>query len=165
MREAIDRYSGLVWSLARRMCPTRADAEDAVQEIFIELWRCADRFDRSVASEPTFIAMIARRRLVDRLRAASRKPITTAEIENTPVTEQPTPILDLSEEARIARAAIAQLRPEEQQVLDLSITRGYSHDQIATALNIPMGTVKSLARRGLHKVRQAIAPTAEGGAA
>ncbi|MCA9282531.1 MAG: sigma-70 family RNA polymerase sigma factor [Phycisphaerales bacterium] len=165
MREAIDRYSGLVWSLARRMCATRADAEDAVQDIFIDLWRCADRFDASVASETTFIAMIARRRLVDRLRAASRRPATTTMVDDTPTGERPAPTLEIGEEARAAREAIAKLRPEEQQVLDLSVTRGYTHEQIAAALGMPMGTVKSLARRGLHKVREALMPAAEGGAA
>jgi len=165
MREAIDRYSGLVWSLARRMCETRADAEDAVQDIFIDLWRSAERFDAAVASETTFIAMIARRRLVDRLRAASRRPATTAMVDDTPVAQRPAPTPEIGEEARAAREAIAKLRPEEQQVLDLSVTRGYTHEQIATALGMPMGTVKSLARRGLRKVREALVPAAEGGAA
>lgn len=163
LREAIDRYSGLIWSLARRMCPTRADAEDAVQEIFIELWRCAERFDDRVAAEPTFVSMIARRRLVDRLRAASRRPVMTSDIEQAPAGTDGVGLgMEISEDARRARRAIAELRPEEQRVLDLSISRGYSHEQISVALDMPMGTVKSLCRRGLRKVREALAPSMSG---
>ena len=67
--ECIDAYGGLVWSLARRFTRTREDAEDAVREIFLALWRGAKRFDPASGSEQTFIATIARRRLIDRSRA------------------------------------------------------------------------------------------------
>ena len=59
--DCVNRYGGLVWSLARRFTATQADAEDAVQEIFISLWKSAERFDSSKSSEMTFVAMIARR--------------------------------------------------------------------------------------------------------
>ncbi len=74
VQACIRRYGGLVWSLALRMSRSREDAEDAVQEIFISLWKSADRFDPSRATEVTFIAMVARRRLIDRRRAAQRRP-------------------------------------------------------------------------------------------
>ncbi len=64
----IDTYSGLVWSLARRFLQNEADAEETVQEIFLELWEKAARFDPGVAGEVTFVSMIARRRLIDRRR-------------------------------------------------------------------------------------------------
>ena len=73
VQECLDAYGGLVWSLARRMFQSRDDAEDAVQEIFVDIWRNADRFDPAQASETTFIAMIARRRLIDRLRYSNRR--------------------------------------------------------------------------------------------
>ena len=72
--ECIARFSGLVWSLARRLCSSPSDAADAVQEIFIDLWKSAPRFDSSIASETTFVAMIARRRLIDRGRRKMRRP-------------------------------------------------------------------------------------------
>ncbi|MEJ2601953.1 MAG: sigma-70 family RNA polymerase sigma factor [Gammaproteobacteria bacterium] len=70
----VERYSGLVWSLARRFIAIEADAEDAVQEIFVEIWNTAGRFDPSKSAEATYISMIARRRLIDRLRKTSREP-------------------------------------------------------------------------------------------
>src|SRR5262245_66294972 len=74
VRECIARYGGLVWSIARRF--ELADAEDAVQEIFLDLWKSAARFDPNIASETAFIAMIARRRLIDRRRTRKRRPTT-----------------------------------------------------------------------------------------
>ena len=70
--ECLDRYGGLVWSLARRLSPSPSDAEDAVQEIFVDIWRNASRFREDVASEVTFVAMLARRRLVSRMRRSQR---------------------------------------------------------------------------------------------
>jgi len=68
VRECIDEFGGLVWAIARRMTRSRADAEDAVQEIFIDVWRSAGRFDAAQGSEKVFITTIARRRLIDRIR-------------------------------------------------------------------------------------------------
>jgi RNA polymerase sigma-70 factor (ECF subfamily) len=76
--ECLSKYGGLVWSLARRFCPRHEDAEDAVQDIFIDIWRNAERFDAEVASEATYITMIARRRLIDRYRRSGRSLDTTA---------------------------------------------------------------------------------------
>ena len=64
VQECLDQFGGLVWSLARRLTSSESDAEDAVQEIFVEIWRKAERYDPSIASESTFIAMLARRRLI-----------------------------------------------------------------------------------------------------
>ncbi len=75
VRECIDRFGALVWSLARRLSRTAADAEDATQEIFLDIWRSAARFDASQGSEKVFVAMIARRRLIDRLRKTTAEPV------------------------------------------------------------------------------------------
>ena len=144
-----------VWSVARKLCPNHADAEDAVQETFIDVWRHAGRFDPQVASEATYITMIARRRLIDRFRRRSRE-LDTASIqeemvESTSRHEQQT---ELKEEAARARQFMQQLRPEQRQVLELSITQGLSQSQIAETTNMPLGTVKTHARRGLIKLRE-----------
>ena len=75
VEQCLTHYGSLVWSLARRGSPTVGDAADAVQEIFTDLWRAAPRFDpRREPSEPTFPAMIARRRLIDRHRKRFSPP-------------------------------------------------------------------------------------------
>lgn len=158
MRECIERFSGLVWSLARRFCASAVEAEDAVQEIFIDLWKSAERYDAAIASETTFVAMIARRRLIDRGRKRQRRPEQAA-IPDTiaaPADRQE----DRSgtcEEAAIAARAFERLRPEQKMVLTMAIRNGASHEQIATTTGLPLGTVKTHARRGLIKLRQILA--------
>jgi len=155
VEECLQKYGGLVWSLARKLCPNHADAEDAVQEVFIEVWRHAGRFDPQVASEATFITMIARRRLIDRYRRRSRELDTAAlqqeMVESTSRHEEQT---EIEEEAARARQHMQQLRPEQREVLELSITHGLSQTQIAEATNLPLGTVKTHARRGLLRLRE-----------
>jgi RNA polymerase sigma-70 factor (ECF subfamily) len=153
----IERFSGLVWSLARRLCADPSDAEDAVQEIFIDLWRSADRFDEGIASETTFVAMIARRRLIDRGRKRQRRPEQSA-IPDLLVAPKPREnASETGEEAAIAQRAFERLRPEQRQVLQLAIRHGQSHEQIATSIGLPLGTVKTHARRGLIKLRELLA--------
>jgi RNA polymerase sigma-70 factor (ECF subfamily) len=158
MRECIARYGAVVWALARRHSPTGQEAEDAVQEIFLDLWRSAARFDSAVASETVFVAMIARRRLIDRGRARKRRPAT--EHISDPQIEaggEGTPDAETCAEASLAAAAVAELRPEQREVLLLAIRHGLSHEEISTTMNLPLGTVKAHARRGLIHVREWLA--------
>ncbi|MBT8477709.1 MAG: sigma-70 family RNA polymerase sigma factor, partial [Gemmatimonadetes bacterium] len=78
VRGCLDIFGPLVWSLARRFTVTSEDAEDAVQEIFTDVWRSADRFERNRATAHGFVAMIARRRLIDRRRKEDRRPVLVA---------------------------------------------------------------------------------------
>lgn len=148
-------YGGLVWSLARRMLRNSDDAEDAVQEIFVEVWKNAAKFDPAQASETTFIAMIARRRLIDRIRFMNRR-ISADSIEDM-VSEpevRSDETLQTSLEATEAVIAMNSLRPEQRQVLQLSIVQGMSHQEISDATGMPLGTVKTHARRGILQARE-----------
>lgn len=152
----LDRYSGLVWSLACRASPNRADAEDAVQEIFTEIWRNAGRFDPSVASEATFIAMIARRRLIDRRRRANRRITSNHTLDQAGATAAAEPTFDVGEDARLALDALEGLDPDQQRALRLSLIQGLSHEKIAEVTGLPLGTVKTCIRRGLIRIREAM---------
>lgn len=155
VQDCLNAYGGLIWSLARRMSPNSDDAEDAVQEIFVDIWKNAARFDETQASETTFVAMIARRRLIDRLRKTNRQPSVDS-LENILVepTNGKQPDLQICVEAQEAAEAMKNLRPEQRQILHLSIVQGFSHQEIADALKMPLGTVKTHARRGLLQVRE-----------
>lgn len=164
LAELTDRYGGLVWSLARRFCYGTAEAEDAVQEIFVDLWKSAGRFDPAVAGEATFVAMIARRRLIDRRRRAGRIPPVSALSEGVEPAHERTEAnpLEVREEAAAATEALETLRPEQQRVLRLSIYQGLSHEKIAETTGLPLGTVKTHMRRGLIRLRERL--TGSGGA-
>jgi len=171
VQEVIDRYGGLVWSLARRFNSSHADAEDAAQEVFVELWTKAARYDPAIASETTFVSLIARRRLIDRGRRKARQ-LEGLELSETlvnPSGGRELEEVELGDEAARAALAFEKLRPEQQQVLRLSIYDGMSHDEIARATKLPLGTVKTHVRRGLAKVRELLGAAnparAEGGEA
>jgi RNA polymerase sigma-70 factor (ECF subfamily) len=154
VEECLAAYNGLVWSLARRLSPGSADAEDAVQEVFIDVWQSASRFDPEKASEATFIAMIARRRLIDRHRKRGRQPDPGALPDESLMPSEEAPDrVELDDEAARARAGLSQLRAEERQVLELAIYQGLSHSQIAAEIDLPLGTVKTHSRRGLQRLR------------
>ncbi len=160
VRECLARYGGLVWGLTRRFTANPADAEDAVQDIFIEVWKAAGRYDASVAAESTYIAMIARRRLIDGRRRKGRR--VAAESLATDVPERPGPCpVELADDAAAATRALAELRPEQREAVRLAVVCGLTHDQIAERTGQPLGTVKSHVRRGLLRVRELL--TATGG--
>ena len=154
VEECLNTYGGLVWSLARRMMRNDGDAEDAVQEIFLDIWKNAGKYDETLAKETTFIATIARRRLIDRLRHMNRR-INADSLEDS-VTE---PVrrddrdIQRSVEARQAAAVLEQLNPNQRQVLQLSIVYGLSHQEIADTTGMPLGTIKTNIRRGLLLAR------------
>jgi RNA polymerase sigma-70 factor (ECF subfamily) len=164
-QEAIDRFGPLVWSLARRMSPTPSDAEDAAQEIFVDLWQSAARYDSAIASEATFIGLIARRRLIDRARKMGRRPQSVALPEELPqgTSNEPGDGMEARDEADHVRQAMQDLKPAQQEVLKLSIFQGMTHEQIAAKTGMPLGTVKTHARRGMMKLREMLAASSSGG--
>ena len=154
VQECLDRFGGLVWSVARRFTYDAAEAEDAVQEVFVDVWKSAGRFDPERSSEAAFIAMIARRRLIDRRRKKERAPDSQS-LELEPPSEQDTlERVEVCDEAERAVKAMAHLRPEQRKVIELSIYHGLTHEQISKTANMPLGTVKTHARRGLIRLRE-----------
>ena len=154
VRECMETFGPLVWSIARRLSRTAADAEDATQEIFLDIWRSAARFDASQGSDKVFIATIARRRLIDRLRKSSAEPPMDP-VEALDTVEWAAPgSSETAVDAEQAARALRELRPEQRQVLELGLLHGLSQSEIATRLKMPIGTVKSFMRRGLIKVRE-----------
>jgi RNA polymerase sigma-70 factor (ECF subfamily) len=153
--ECIDEFGALVWSLARRLTPNRADAEDAVQEIFVDVWKSAARFDARQGSERMFVATIARRRLIDRLRRIGARPELALGTDlDTLGFAEPGTGGELAAEAEQAAAAVRELSAEQQRVIELAVVHGLSHSEIATHTGLPLGTVKTQIRRGILRVRE-----------
>jgi RNA polymerase sigma-70 factor, ECF subfamily len=156
VRECLARFGPIVWGLARRLSPTRADAEDAVQEIFLDLWAHGDRYDATRASEEAFVAVISRRRLIDRRRRTSRRPVLEP-IEAAAEAAAPGDSAELVAEAALAARAMAGLGQEQREVLRLSVAQGLTQEEIAAQTGMALGTVKSHARRGLLRIRSILA--------
>lgn len=159
------RHSGMVWNLARRFCRSAEDAEDATQEIFVDVWRSAGRYEEAAGSEVTFLMTIARRRLIDRVRRQGRSPAPELLEDAGTIPSRGAPDrAEINDEVARAQAALAQLRPEQREVLDLALGEGRTHQEIAAAIGIPLGTVKSHARRGLIRLREMLGVDPESGA-
>ena len=157
VRDCVTRYGALVWSLARRWSPDPSDAEDAVQEIFIDLWRTASRYDVARTSEAGWVAMIARRRLIDRARRRERLPALESIPDDFDVASESERDLDREWRAEQARAVLRELPPAQRRMLELSLLHGRTHDEIARETETPLGTVKSHIRRGLQRARDLLA--------
>jgi RNA polymerase sigma-70 factor (ECF subfamily) len=118
------------------------------------MWRSAARYDPTIAAEVTFVSVIARRELIDGLRQTLRRRRTLSVVERYAGTVlAQDPLVERREEAQRALRSISRLGTREQLVISLSIDRGLSHRCIARVTGLPVGTVKTHARRGLLKLR------------
>lgn len=164
MAACIDRFGPLVWLLARRLLANQSECEDAVQEVFVEIWKSAHRYDPAIASARAFVAIIARRRLIDRGRMAQSRVRGVADVTELGLAEPVRGGPRLDDQAAGLRAALAELKPEQRELIELSFGQGWTHQQIAERLNQPLGTVKTNIRRGLLRLREILGATANGAA-
>lgn len=154
MEQCIQQFGSLVWNLVKRRVNSHATAEDLVQEIFTEIWKSAARFDPAQGNETTFVAMIARRRVIDWTRRQTRAPEWVALPEN--VDELTAPPASTSEELadhEQVAALVKTLPAQTQQMFEMHFDRGLTQQEIAECTQLPLGTVKTLLRRGLLDIR------------
>jgi RNA polymerase sigma-70 factor (ECF subfamily) len=153
-----DRHASLVYGLALKILSSAQEAEDLVQDIFLNLAKCS--YDPKRGSFRTFLAILTRSRTIDHIRARGAalrtlerwKPNRSQEVESN----LPFEYVSQEEQSQEVRSALSQLSDSQQQVLRLSYYDGLSQSEIAERLQIPLGTVKSIARRGLLKLRQTL---------
>ena len=152
MEDCIRTHGPLVWSIVQRRVQDRTDAEDLTQEIFTEVWKCAGRYQPSIASESGFIAMIARRRAIDWLRKRQRQP----EIGPLPETgDYPAETTDpgAAHDRDQMWETLGELPEDTRHLFTLHFHQGMSHAEIASATGLPLGSVKTGLRRGLIEAR------------
>lgn len=154
MNECITRHGGLVWGIVRRSVKDSTAAEDLVQEVFTEIWKKAAFFDPAVASESTFIALVARRRAIDFLRRQGRQPdFEPLEAAGSiPASPAPEPSPNCDPEA--VKSSIASLPDDTRELFHLFFEEGFTHPEIAEKTGLPLGTVKTRLRRGLIALRE-----------
>ena len=156
-----DRYSPILLGLLLRILRSRAEAEDVLQEVFLQVWQQARSFDESRGRAFTWLVTLARSRAIDRLRSVDsreRAALRSAE-DGQPVTQASTPADEdaiRAERAEAVRGALGELPEEQRQVLVLAYLEGMSQSEIAAAKNQPLGTVKTRTRAGLKKLSESL---------
>ncbi len=157
-----DRHGGVAYSLAYRIVGERGAAEDVVQEAFISIWRSGARYDRGRGSVRSWMLGIVRNRAIDFLRSkAGRAPKLDfdddAVLEHRPSGELTDVEALRRETTHELRGALGELPGEQSKVIELAYFGGFSHSEIATMLEVPLGTVKGRMRLGLEKIRGELA--------
>jgi RNA polymerase sigma-70 factor (ECF subfamily) len=151
--EFYDLFAGLVNALALRILRDVAEAEDVVQEVFVQVWRQAARYDPARGNPEAWLCTLARTRAIDRLRARLVRRRPEVAESAPPVTPAPN-----AADALAVRDALADLPAEQRHALELAYYEGLSQSEIARRLNQPLGTVKTRMRTAMIRLREALGP-------
>ena len=156
------RYSGILLATAFRVLNNAKDAEEVVQEAFVQIWEKAAVYDVARGKPLTWAMTLTRNKAIDRLRRVQRRHRLQEEIEQEAqiwdrVQEDDSSDAAVAQETRaMVRSAVIQLSPEQRRAIELAFFSGLTQHQIAEQLREPLGTVKARIRRGMMKLRQII---------
>ncbi|HKR01912.1 MAG TPA: sigma-70 family RNA polymerase sigma factor [Pyrinomonadaceae bacterium] len=151
-----DRYRLILFGLILRILHSQPEAEDVLQEVFLQVWRRASDFDETRGRPFTWLVTLARSRAIDRLRSTSARDRTAQEAARA----VPDSISDAaddavrSEQGAIVRGALDQLPEEQRRTLLLAYFEGLTQSEIAERLGAPLGTIKTRMRSGMIKLRE-----------
>src|SRR5438132_9882088 len=156
-----DRYRLILFSLIFRILYDREEAEDVLQETFLQVWRRAGDFDEARGRAFTWLVTIARSRALDRLRSAASRSRVASEAAQMPHDEVGDAAADAlrSEQGKVVREALAELPSEQRRALFLAYFEGLTQTEIAARLGDPLGTVKTRMRSGMIKLRELLGQT------
>ena len=154
------RYSNILYATAMKFLKEDADAQDVVQDVFIQIWDKAKLYDPAKGKPLTWALTMTRNRSIDRIRAIQRRTRLRDDFEKETVADESAGIrealsgVDASERTQILRDAVGRLSPEQRKVIDLAFFGGLTQSEIADRLGEPLGTVKARARRGRMKLKE-----------
>lgn len=161
-----DRLSGPLYSLACRMLGDASEAEDALQEVSLQIWRRATGYDPAQSSVFSWAILLARGKIIDRLRARGRRSRIVAQstddetdaiaATDTSTAETAADSMHRNEEAARVRSVLQNLPPDQRQAIEMAFFSELTHPEIAQQLDQPLGTVKARIRRGLLRVRDGL---------
>jgi RNA polymerase sigma factor (sigma-70 family) len=154
LREAFDRYGGLVHALALRRLGVPQDAEDVTQQVFVRAWRGRSGLDPERGALGGWLVGIARRQIADRLALRSREYELADRAGRLSLRPSPMPMPDDVVEALVVADGLDHLPPQVGVVVRLAFFDDLTHQQIAAITGLPLGTVKSHLRRGLERLRR-----------
>ena len=152
-----DELSSAVFGLARRVVRDPARAEDVTQEVFLEVWRKAARYDRALGTPRTWVLTIAHRRAVDAVRRSeSQKRQDNHGVPDEVVHDQPGEALLREEEHRAVQGCLETLTELQLESVRLAYFNGYTYNEVATILDKPLPTIKTRMRDGLIRLRDCL---------
>jgi RNA polymerase sigma-70 factor (ECF subfamily) len=156
--ELYERTSAKLFGICLRILKDRNEAEDILQDVYVNVWRSAGRFDSERASPITWLAVLARNRAIDRLRAQGPRPSETidAALDIADVSEDaPTGLERRQDAARLAHC-LGELEDKQRAVIRSAFFDGFTYSELAARLDVPLGTMKSWIRRGLMRLRECL---------
>lgn len=164
LTEFYDQLGIALFCTAVRILGDEQEAEEVVQDVFVQIWERAAAFDAALGTPINWVLRIARNRSIDRLRSRKRRFRALEELESAIAAEPLSPPAhhrNLSGEELVGvRAAVRALPAEQQQAIELAFFGGLSHGEISEVLQEPLGTVKARIRRGMLKLKDTLQPYA-----
>lgn len=156
LAELYGRHTPLLYSVALRILKSPADAEDVLQEAWLQVWKRAGSFDPKRGSAVAWLLTVARTRAIDRYRSKASRGRAESSVDPEPLTPpvDPSATAGRSQLRDRVRQAFEQLSPEQRRVLEIAYFQGLSQTEIAELVKAPLGTVKSWTRQGLTRLRE-----------
>ena len=161
LAEFYDQVAGLLYSTAFRILGDAHEAEEVIQDVFVQIWEKANKFDPAVGISSYWALSIARNRAIDRLRARQRRSRLMDDFQESGAVEiskaSDAANASLSgDELASVRGAVSQLPADQRQAIEMAFFGGMTHHEIAEKLKEPLGTVKARIRRGMLKLRESL---------
>lgn len=159
-----DRYKSILFGLILRILHSRAESEDVLQEVFLQVWKRAADFDETRGRPFTWLVTVARSRAIDRLRSRESRERVASEAAHAAPEAVSDAVEDAikSEEGAVVRDALAKLPDEQRRTLLLAYFEGLTQTEIAARLGAPLGTVKTRMRSGMTRLRELLREKVKG---
>jgi len=158
LEELYDRYGDLLYSLVLRVVGRAAEAEDVLQEAWVQIWRSASRYDPSRGTVAAWLVTVARSRAIDRIRSlgSRQRAETAAGAAPLPPSDDASTGAIRGQMREHVLTALGGLAPPIREVIELAYFEGLSQSEISSRLSVPLGTVKSWTRQGLLRLREQV---------
>jgi RNA polymerase sigma-70 factor, ECF subfamily len=149
-----DRHARMLYSLIVRILRDRSEAEDVLQDVFVRAWTRVETYNRDLGSPLAWLIRIARNCAIDRLRSRDVRERSVEDVPKPEPTESPEQSAVLSERQRAVKRALDVLIPDQRRLIECAYFRGLSQTELAAEFGLPLGTVKTRIRTGMHALRR-----------